>query len=142
MGNTNESFYNIGLYNIGGTGNYPEHGQGAFVYTNNPADRGKYRTPSLRNALLTPPYMHDGSIATLTEVIKLFEQGGRNITYGAYVGDGRANPNKSTLIQPFTLTDAERSDLLAFLYALTDSTVLTNPAFLRSTKPISPNTGY
>jgi cytochrome c peroxidase len=124
-----KSFANIGLYNLDGEGSYPAGHQGLFEFTADPADKGKYRSPSLRNVALTAPYMHDGSIATLEEVIRHYEAGGRVIESGPNAGDGRANPNKSTFIVGFTLTDQERADVLAFLESLTDPAFLTDPRF-------------
>ena len=71
--------------------------------------------------------LHDGSIATLAEVIAHYERGGRKLDEGPYAGDGRRNPYKSEFIRGFELTDQERADLLEFLRALTDSNVLENP---------------
>lgn len=126
-----EGYHNIGLYNVGGKGDYPDYDQGLYTFTKKPEDRGRFKTPSLRNVELTPPYMHDGSIETLEEVLTFFEKAGRNVTAGPYAGDGRNNPHKSDKMKPFALTKREREDLLAFLRALTDSTVLRNPDFLR-----------
>ena len=53
---------------------------------------GTFRAPSLRNVGVTAPYMHDGSIATLEEVVAFYAAGGRNITEGPNAGDGRAQP--------------------------------------------------
>lgn len=122
-------FHNTGLYNIGGTGNFPEGNQGLYEITANPADRGKFRAPSLRNVEVTGPYMHDGSMATLEEILDFYAAGGRNITSGPYAGDGRANPNKDQLISRINLTAEEKADLVAFLKTLTDHEFLTNPKF-------------
>lgn len=65
-------FHNTGLYNIGGTGNFPAGNQGLFEFTNTPSDRGRFRAPSLRNVEVTAPYMHDGSIATLEDVLDFY----------------------------------------------------------------------
>jgi cytochrome c peroxidase len=73
-------FHNTGLYNIGNTGNFPEHNQGLYEITNRPADRGKFRAPSLRNVEVTAPYMHDGSVPTLQAVLQHYAAGGRLIT--------------------------------------------------------------
>jgi cytochrome c peroxidase len=75
---------------------------GRFLVTHNPQDIGKYKTPSLRNVALTGPYMHDGSIATLKDAIE-YEIYYRGIELG----------------RPLLVTPSERSDLLAFLLALT-----------------------
>lgn len=94
-----------------GTGMNPE-GEiadvGRFAVTQRPADRGAFRTPSLRNVALTAPYMHDGSLKTLKEVVDF------------YIGGGSSNPQLDPLIKPLThLTREERSNLIAFLESLT-----------------------
>ncbi|MBP7515749.1 MAG: c-type cytochrome [Flavobacteriales bacterium] len=76
--------------------------------TLDPADRGKFKVPTLRNVALTGPYMHDGSMATLEEVVEHF------------AGGGVADPNKDPLMHPLDLSTQDRSDLMAFLRALTD----------------------
>jgi len=81
--------------------------------------------------------MHDGSMETLEEVIDFYERGGRLIEEGPNQGDGRYNPFKSGFVGGFSLTDQERTDLLNFLHALTDSTFITNPAF-SNPFPIAP----
>ncbi|MGB9632103.1 MAG: hypothetical protein ACPL8I_02135, partial [Chloroflexaceae bacterium] len=73
--------------------------------------------------------LHDGSMATLEEVVRFYEAGGRYIADGPYAGDGRHSPLKSGLVSSFTLTDQERADLIAFLEALTDTTFITDPRF-------------
>jgi len=85
--------------------------------------------PSLRNIEVTFPYMHDGTVATLSDAIDHYAAGGRTITSGPNAGVGSANPYKNPLVGGFTITDAEKSDLIAFLRSLTDSTFLTNPKF-------------
>ncbi|MEO1268298.1 MAG: MbnH family di-heme enzyme [Myxococcota bacterium] len=122
-------FFNNGLYNIGNAGDYPEHNQGLYDLTFNPEDRGLFRPPSLRNVELTEPYMHDGSIATLREVVEHYAAGGRVIEEGPFAGDGRLNPNKSGLVRGFQATDEELDAVVAFLEALTDPEFITNPAF-------------
>ena len=90
---------------------------------------GKFRAPSLRNIAVTAPYMHDGGVATLEEVIDIYSQGGRKIDAGPDAGDGRASPVKSGLIVRIDLTPQEKADLLAFLKTLTDETLLNSPRF-------------
>lgn len=116
--------HNNGLYNVGGTGDYPDGNQGLFESTGLPTDRGRFKAPSLRNIALTAPYMHDGSVATLDAVIDHYARGGRRIASGPYAGDGAANPNKSILVAGFPLTASERVDLLAFFDSLTDWEVI------------------
>lgn len=132
-------FQNVGLYNVAGKGDYPDvsvHGvvaaratQGLSLITEKPEDRGKFRTPSLRNVAVTGPYMHDGSVAMLEDVIELFNQGGRNVHTGPFAGDGRQNPNKDPRVRPLGLTAAQKSDLSQFLHALTDQCFLNEPRF-------------
>lgn len=122
-------FHNTGLYNINGTGAFPEPNRGVFELTSRPKDMGLFRAQSLRNIEVTAPYMHDGSIATLEEVLDFYAAGGRNITSGVHAGDGRLNPNKSDLITLINLDAQERADIVAFLKTLTDHEFLTNPQF-------------
>ena len=121
------AFHNTGLYNLDAEGAYPIKDQGLFSITENPHDMGKFRAPTLRNIALSAPYMHDGSIQTLAEVIDFYGQAGRNITNGVNKGDGRANPHKSAFVKGFELTKQEKQDLLAFLHTLTDQSFVTNP---------------
>jgi cytochrome c peroxidase len=122
-----ELFHNTGLYDIDGEGAYPPDNVGLYAFTGDPADMGRFRAPSLRNVAVTAPYMHDGSIATLEEVLAHYERGGR-LVEGPHAGDGAQSPLKSGLVPGFQLTDAERADLIAFLHSLTDETFLTDPA--------------
>ena len=92
-------------------GEPPQPDLGRFEITRDPADRWRYRTPTLRNVALSAPYMHDGSLATLEEVIAFYDRG------------GVANPGLDARIRPLSLTPREASDLLAFLRALTGSDV-------------------
>ncbi len=122
-------FFNNGLYNIDGTGAYPEGGEGLKEITGKTEDMGKFRPPTLRNIELSPPYMHDGSIDSLENVVKHYAAGGRNITFGPHAGDGRKNPNKSSFVQGFSITEQDQADLVAFLQSLTDQDFVTNPRF-------------
>ena len=119
-------FHNTGLYNIADTGAYPADNTGLFDMTGERRDMGRFKAPTLRNVAVTAPYMHDGSAATLQDVIAHYERGGRLIDAGPYAGDGRRNPYKSEFIRGFELSDTERQDLLAFLESLTDETVLSD----------------
>ncbi len=123
------TFHNTGLFNIGGTGDFPSPNRGLFESTGKAADMGKFRAQSLRNVAVTGPYMHDGSIATLTEVLAFYAAGGRNIPSGPHAGDGRANPFKDGLIKNISLTEQDQADIVAFLRTLTDEDLLTNPKF-------------
>lgn len=122
-------FHNTGLYNLGNTGNFPPGNQGLFEFTNRLNDRGLFRAPSLRNVEVTGPYMHDGSVATLEEVLDFYAAGGRLITTGPNAGDGRLHPNKSDLISLIDLNAQEKADIVAFLKTLTDHDFLRNPKF-------------
>ena len=119
-------FHNTGLYNIDASGAYPPDNTGLFDMTGKRRDMGRFRAPTLRNIAVTAPYMHDGSIATLEEVIAHYERGGRLIEDGQNAGDGGRSPYKSEFLRGFELTEEERSDLVAFLNALTDEEVLKN----------------
>lgn len=121
------TFFNVGLYDIGGTGRYPERNEGLHARTRRPADMGRFRTPSLRNVAVTAPYMHDGSLATLGDVLDLYERGGRVVTDGRHAGDGRTNPHRSERLHGFRLSARERADVVAFLTALTDEAFLADP---------------
>ena len=121
-------FHNTGLYNIDGQGRYPES-LGAYEITFIAGHMGAFRAPSLRNVEVTGPYMHDGSVATLEEVVATYAAGGRNITEGPYRGDGRANPYKNDFIGQIDLDTQEQSDIVAFLKSLTDHELLTHPAY-------------
>jgi cytochrome c peroxidase len=123
------AFHNTGLYNIDRKGAYPPDNTGVYEITDKTSDMGRFKAPTLRNIALTAPYMHDGSIATLEEVIEHYRVGGRIIESGKYQGIGKNNPHKSSFIQGFDLTLAEKSDLLAFLRSLTDEEFITNSAF-------------
>jgi cytochrome c peroxidase len=120
-------FHNTGLYNLSGAFSYPAPNRGLFEHTAKPEDVGKFRAPTLRNIAVTAPYMHDGSIATLEEVVAHYQAGGRTIPHGPRAGVGSQNPNKSPAIHPLSLTDEEKRDLIAFLESLTDTEALTDP---------------
>ncbi|MDX2024418.1 MAG: di-heme enzyme [Deltaproteobacteria bacterium] len=128
---TERAFHNNGLYNIGGAGSYPPGNRGVFEITGVREDMGKFRAPTLRNIALTAPYMHDGSLATLDDVLDFYAAGGRVIESGPLAGDGRANPFKSRFVPGFVLTTEERADLMAFLQSLTDTSFVQNPSFAK-----------
>lgn len=85
----------------------PVNDLGRFEVTQDPKDRWAFKTPSLRNVALTAPYMHDGSLATLAEVVEYYNSG------------GYYSPNKSPLIKPLHLTETEKKALVDFLNSLT-----------------------
>lgn len=122
-------YHNTGLYNVDGKGAYPSPNRGVFELSADPADMGRFRAPSLRNVAVTGPYMHDGSVASLEEVLDIYSNGGRKIGPGPLAGDGSASPLKSDLIVKIDLSRQEKADLVAFLKTLTDETLLTSPRF-------------
>ncbi|MCB9915154.1 MAG: hypothetical protein H6828_08400 [Planctomycetes bacterium] len=96
---------------------------GRFNVTNNPADRGAFKTPTLRNVELTAPYFHNGRFDTLEQVVDFYDRG----------GDFTA-PNKPPAIAPIGLTAVEKAALVAFLRAFTDERVRNElPPFDRPT---------
>lgn len=116
-------FHNTGLYNLDGQGAYPEGNQGLYEHTGQSSDRGRFRSPTLRNIGKTAPYMHDGSIATLEEVLDHYGAGGRAAL------QGNASPLISEKIHKFVLTANERRQMIAFLTSLTDGEFIENPRF-------------
>ncbi|MDY7227532.1 methanobactin export MATE transporter MbnM [Hyalangium rubrum] len=118
------TFHNTNLYNVDGRGTYPATDEGLKEFTGKPEDTGRYRSPTLRNIALTAPYMHDGSIATLSEVLDHYAAGGRASAQGS-----APSPYQSEFVRGFTLTPQEREDVLAFLESLTDTEFLTDPRF-------------
>jgi len=123
------AFHNTGLYNVDGKGAYPASDPGLYKVTGNPSDMGRFKAPSLRNVALTAPYMHDGSIATLGEVLDHYAAGGRTIASGPNAGVGSDSPIKDKFLVGFVLTPEERAEVIAFLESLTDDAFLTDPRF-------------
>jgi cytochrome c peroxidase len=110
-------YHNTGLYDLDGGGAYPPPNEGLVRTTGEPADMGRFRAPTLRNIALTAPYMHDGSIATLEEVIAHYAAGGR----------APESPLKSDRVGGFDLTRDETRELVSFLEHLTDRDFVTRP---------------
>jgi cytochrome c peroxidase len=100
-------FHNTGLYNLAGPLSFPASNVGTYEYTKIPVDVGKFKAPTLRNVALTAPYMHDGSLKTLKDVVDF------------YVGGGTSNPYRDKDIKELHLSGQERADLVAFLESLT-----------------------
>lgn len=86
--------------------------KGRFRIHNDSTDIGKFKIPSLRNVELTFPYMHDGSMETIEQIIEHYEQGGKKHSL------------QSPVIRPFKITEQEKKELKAFLIALTDTSYL------------------
>jgi cytochrome c peroxidase len=105
-------FHNTGLHNVDEKGAYPVSDQGLIEVTLQSHDMGKFRSPTLRNIQVSAPYMHDGSLATLDEVIEFYAAGGRGL--------GIANPLKSPFLVGFALELEQKQELIAFLQSLTD----------------------
>ncbi len=89
----------------------PPSDLGRYEITQDPGDRWRYKTPGLRNVALTAPYMHNGSLATLDDVVAFYDQG------------GVPNEVLDPLIRPLGLSERERSQLVAFLESLTGDNV-------------------
>jgi cytochrome c peroxidase len=87
------------------------------MVTNQGSDIGKFKTPSLRNVALTAPYMNDGFLTTLEDVVRHYNSGGKPFI------------NKDTLLKPLNLSVQEQADLVAFLKTLTDEKFLKDPRF-------------
>jgi cytochrome c peroxidase len=120
-------FHNTGLYNLTGLFSYPQKNAGLYDSTKDPRDVGKFKAPTLRNIAVTAPYMHDGSIGTLEDVLAHYAAGGRTLADGPYKGVGHDNPNKSRRIRGFLLTPEDQADVIAFLRSLTDTELLRDP---------------
>jgi cytochrome c peroxidase len=102
---TNYSLTNNGLYEV-----YPDSGR--IRLTGNPKDKGVFKVPTLRNIEITHPYMHDGSIKSLENVIYHYMSGGKNHT------------NKHEVLKPFILNNDEVKSLISFLNTLTDTSFI------------------
>jgi cytochrome c peroxidase len=98
---SDESFHNTGV-----SWYQPPIDLGRFTVTKKEPDRGRFKTPTLRNVAHTAPYMHDGSLATLEDVVDFYNRGGNK------------NPCLDESIVPLDLTPQDRKDLVAFLKAL------------------------
>ncbi|MES9970085.1 MAG: cytochrome c peroxidase [Candidatus Thiodiazotropha sp.] len=96
---------------IESVGEPPPTDVGRYEVTQNPDDRWKYKTPSLRNVALTAPYMHNGTFSTLDEVVDFYDLG------------GVPNELLDPLIRPLGLTNREKQDLVAFMQSLTGANV-------------------
>lgn len=107
---TNYTFENNGLYDV-----YIDLGR--FLLTGDDKDIALFKVPTLRNVAVTSPYMHDGSISNLMDVVEHYNTGGHN------------HPHKSQLLKPLNLTTQNKIDLVAFLGSLTDYDFLSDPKF-------------
>lgn len=107
---SNYSFENTGLYEV-----YADIGRKRL--TDKEEDLSKFKVPTLRNIELTGPYMHDGSVKTLEEVVKHYNSG------------GKVNVQKSKFVKPLNLSESDVADLVAFLKTLTDRKFCNKKAF-------------
>ncbi|HEY2745102.1 MAG TPA: cytochrome c peroxidase [Polyangia bacterium] len=126
---------NTGLYNIGGTGNYPANNTGLYDFTQFTNDMGKFKVPTLRNVQLTAPYFHDGSAATLDDVLQSYAHGGRLISSGPYAGDGSQSIHRDPLVKVIDMSSDEEADMIAFLDSLTDTDFVNDPAYANPSCP-------
>ncbi|WP_207708975.1 cytochrome-c peroxidase [Heliomicrobium undosum] len=94
---SDSNYYNVGT---------DSEDSGRFAITGNEADRGKFRTPTLRGLNFTGPYTHNGSEVTLEDVVHMYNTG------------GKAHPNKDPRVRPLGLTKEEEMDLVAFLKSM------------------------
>ena len=106
---TTHGFANNGLHEA-----YADPGR--YRLTLEDRDRGVFKIPSLRNIAVTGPYMHDGSLFSLEQVVKHYNDGGVD------------HPNKDPRIRPLGLSEEQRADLVAFLHSLTDEEFVNSPA--------------
>lgn len=104
----------------------PQNDVGRYEITLDPKDRWAYKTPALRNVALTAPYMHDGSLGSLEEVVEFYDRGGVD------------NPEKSPLIRSLGLGVAEKAALVAFLKTLTGDNIEALAADARKAAPHDP----
>ena len=102
---------------------------GLYFRTKETDDRGKFRTPSLRYTLYTAPYMHNGALATLEDVVAFYNDGGGTNEFAA---------TKTPLVQPLGLSDAEMADLVAFLESLSGSEIAMEFPDLPDYAPLPP----
>lgn len=100
---TDNQFHNLGVPQVGSM----KEDLGRYMVSRLEWDKGAFKTPTLRSIVETAPYMHDGVFKTLEEVVEFKDAG------------GGANPHLSPLMKPLNLTGAEKTDLIAFLKALT-----------------------
>jgi cytochrome c peroxidase len=100
---TDNQFHNTGVPQVGPM----EEDLGRYEVTRRDADKGAFKTPTLRSIIETAPYMHDGAFKTLEEVVDFYDKG------------GNANPNLDARIKSLELSPEEKTDLIAFLKALT-----------------------
>ncbi len=111
---SDEMFHNIGIGADEKTGKLADIGRWEIspIGAKNPAEKGAFKTPTLRDITRTGPYMHDGSEKTLEQIVEYYNKGGNK------------NPALDADMKPLNLTDQEKADLVAFMKALTGETVV------------------
>jgi cytochrome c peroxidase len=100
---TDNQFHNTGVPQVGPM----KEDLGRYYVTQREHDKRAFKTPTLRSVIESAPYMHDGAFKTLEEVVDFYDKG------------GNANPQLSSLMKPLGFTAQEKTDLIAFLKALT-----------------------
>jgi cytochrome c peroxidase len=113
---TTNQYLNNGLQEANTLDDFKDLGYGAVSKIKN--DNGKMRVPTLHNISMTAPYMHNGSVKTLSDVIEHYRAG------------GKYSPNKDPLIQQVKLNTVQKNQILAFLKTFDDPVFLSNPAYL------------
>jgi len=117
------AFSDQGYHNLGAGMDKPNPDPGREAVTKDPRDRGRFKTPGLRNCALTHPYLHTGAEQTLRDVIDFYDRG------------GVPNPDLDPLMLPLRLTEREKNDLVAFLEALTGTVPNITPPALPADAP-------
>jgi cytochrome c peroxidase len=112
---TTNQYLNNGLQEANEYEDFLDKGQGAV--TNDKFDNGKFRVPTLRNISFTAPYMHNGSIKTIEDMMK------------HYISGGKYSPNKDPLIQQIKLNPIQKQQVIEFLKTFDDTTFINNPAY-------------
>ena len=119
---TIDEYFNNGLQEAATLDDFPDLGRGAI--TGQKIDNGKMRAPTLRNIMLTAPYMHDGRFQTIEEVLDFYNEG---LHY--------ADNLDENLVIPLGLTPQMKADIIAFLHTLTDTAFVNNPQFSNPFEP-------
>jgi cytochrome c peroxidase len=115
---TNDEYMNNGL-----DADADQDDEGRMLVTNDPADKARFKTPSLRNIARTAPYMHDGRFKTLEQVIDHYNTGAKQSATVEFLMQYNLQPGG------LGLTAQDKADLVAFMKTLTDEEFLNNPAY-------------
>ncbi len=114
---SSDAFFNNGIQEAKTINDFKDLGKGGV--TKNIADNGKMKAPTLRNIMLSAPYMHDGRFSTIDEVLDHYNSGGKE------------SPNKDPLIRDIQLLPIHKRALIAFLNTLTDTSYMQNPLIVK-----------